>query len=279
MKNLFKPEMIKLALSFLVLLLIVKLSWFVIQVLWLFVTDIDQAKDQSTKALYYRVKLTPKYVAAPVARVKKAPTRIAGRIKEIALLAIYNDEDISIITILYKKSSKVLGIGDVINGFTFEGAGNDFAMFSKEDKNYKVMLIKKGKSTSSVSDAPIKEPSEAKDKKPLGEVVNEGDIKIIDRSLLEHYANNMDDIYKNIGITEIKKGKKLDGFKINFIRKGSPFAKLGIKRNDTIKSINGQVLKSYNAAFSVYKDIKNAENLSVTVIRNNEEMELEYEIN
>jgi general secretion pathway protein C len=279
MKNLFKPEMMSLGIILLAVLLVVKLSWFVVQVLWLSVTDIDQAKDQSTKALFYRVKLTPSHVAAPVSTIIKAPSVIQGRIKEITLLAIYNDEDVSIITILYKKNSKVLGIGDVINGFIFEGAGSDFAMFSKENKNYKVMLIKKGKSSSSVSDNIVEKTSDSKEKKLLGEVVNEGDIKIIDRSLLDHYATNMDDIYKNIGITEIKKGKKLEGFKINFIKKDSPFAKLGIKRNDTIKSINGQALKSYNAAFSVYKDIKSAENLSVVVIRNNEEMELDYEIN
>jgi len=279
MKNLFKPEMISLGIILLAVLLVVKLSWFVVQVLWLSVIDIDQSKDQSTKALFYRVKLTPSHLSAPVSTIIKAPSIIQGRIKEITLLAIYNDEDISIITILYKKNSKVLGIGDIINGFIFEGAGIDFAMFSKEDKNYKVRLIKKGKSRTSVSDDIVEKTSDSKEKKPLGEVVNEGNIKIIDRSLLEYYATNMDEIYKNIGITEIKNGTKLEGFKINFIKKGSPFAKLGIKRNDTIKSINGQELKSYNAAFSVYKGIKNAENLSMVVIRNNEEMELEYEIN
>jgi general secretion pathway protein C len=279
MKNLFKPEMMKIALVWLALLLVVKLSWFVVQVLWLSVEDIDQEKDQTTKALYYRVKLGPSHKPKPIITKTKETPIIQGRIKEITLLAIYNDADISIITILYKKSSKILGIGDTVSGFVFEGAGINFAMFSKADKNYKVMLIKKGKSTSSVAKKEDKKPEKTKSNKPLGEVTNDGGSKIIDRSLLDHYANNMDDIYKNIGITELKEGKKLNGFKINFIRSGSPFAKLGIKRNDTIKAINGQELKSYNAAFSVYKDIKNAENLTVVIMRNNEEMELEYEIN
>ena len=89
----------------------------------------------------------------------------------------------------------------------------------------------------------------------------------------------MDDIYKNIGIGEIKEGKDLRGFKINFVRRDSPFAKLGIRRNDVIKSINGQEITSYNAAFGVYKNIKNVDNLSLVIIRGKEEMELEYEIN
>ena len=115
--------------------------------------------------------------------------------------------------------------------------------------------------------------------KPEGDVVDAGDHKIIDKSLIDHYAANMDDIYKNIGIKEIKKGGKIEGFSISFVRKGSPFAKLGVKRGDVIKSINGQKIDSYNAAFGVYKNISNIDNLTLVIQRGKEEMELEYEVN
>ena len=280
MKNLFKPENIKIFLSVLTFLLIIKLLWFVVQVTWLSTLDIDQAEDQSSKSLYYRVKLTPNNIAAPQKVVPKVK-KIAGSIKEIKLLAIYNATDIAVVTVEYRKKSKVLSSGDKINGFTLEGAGSNFAMFSKDDKNYKVLLTKNAKAKlnkSSIKSVPIIN-SNVKTKKVLGEVTNEGSSKIIDRSLLEHYADNMDDIYKNIGIAEIKEGKDLKGFKINFVRKNSPFSKLGIRRNDVIKSINGQEITSYNAAFGVYKNIKNVDNLSLVIIRGKEEMELEYEIN
>jgi general secretion pathway protein C len=280
MKNLFKPENIKLFLVVLTFLLIIKLLWFVVQVTWLSALDIDQAEDQSSKSLYYRVKLTPNNTAAPQKVVPKVK-KIAGSIKEIKLLAIYNATDIAVVTVEYRNKSKVLSSGDKINGFTLEGAGSNFAMFSKDDKNYKVLLAKNAKAkrnTSSIKSVPITN-SKVKAKKVLGEVTNEGSAKIIDRSLLDHYADNMDDIYKNIGIAEIKEGKDLKGFKINFVRKDSPFSKLGIRRNDVIKSINGQEITSYNAAFGVYKNIKNVDNLSLVIIRGKEEMELEYEIN
>ena len=281
MKNLFKPEMIKWLISGLVFLLILKLLWFIVQITLLSAVDIDQEEDHSSKALYYRVKLTPNEAPAPQ---KIAPVRrkVAGSIKEITLLAIYNASDISVITVEYKHKSKVLSSGDVINGFTLEGAGSDYAMFSKNDKNYKVLLDKKSKTSGSVGiikSVPTVAKPKSTEKKPLGEVTNEGSVKIIDRSLLDHYAENMDDIYKNIGISEIKDGKDLKGFKINFVRRDSPFAKLGIRRNDVIKSINGQEIKSYNAAFNVYKNIKNVDDLSLVIQRGKEEMELDYEIN
>jgi len=278
MKNLFKPENIKIFLALLTFLLIIKLLWFVVQVTWLSALDIDQAEDQSSKSLYYRVKLTPNNAAAPE-KVEPTVKKVVGSIKEIKLLAIYNAADIAVVTVEYRHKSKVLGSGDKINGFTLEGAGNNFAMFSKNDKNYKVLLDKNAKANkSSIKKVPTTD-SKVKVKKVLGEVINEGASKIIDRSLLEHYADNMDDIYKNIGIAEIKEGKDLKGFKINFVRKDSPFSKLGIRRNDVIKSINGQEITSYNAAFGVYKNIKNVDNLSLVIMRGKEEMELEYEIN
>jgi len=281
MKNLFKPEMLKLLISGLVFLLILKLLWFIVQITWLSAVDIDQEEDHSSKSLYYRVKLTPNEAPAPQ-KVAPVVRKVAGSIKEITLLAIYNASDISVITVEYKHKTKVLSSGDVINGFTLEGAGSNYAMFSKDDKNYKVLLDTKSKKTGSIGVIKSVSPEikhKSTGKKPLGEVTNEGSVKIIDRSLLDHYADNMEDIYKNIGISEIKDGKNLKGFKINFVRRDSPFAKLGIRRNDIIKSINGQEIKSYNAAFNVYKNIKNVDDLSLVIQRGKEEMELDYEIN
>ena len=88
----------------------------------------------------------------------------------------------------------------------------------------------------------------------------------------------MKDIYKNIGIAEMKDGEALKGFWITFVRKDSPFEKLGLKRDDVIKSFNGKEINSYNAAFSIFKNIQNIENATLVIQRGSEEMELEYEI-
>ncbi len=280
MKNLFKPELIKTATALLTFLLVIKLLWFVIQVAFLPAESIDQPVAQETKGLYYRVKLTPNNATVSTTTTKPVIKKIVGSIKDIKLLAIYNDSDISVVTVEHKAKTKVLATGDEINGFTLEGAGSNFAVFSKDNKNYKITLDKKATGSSYQSSITPATPKPATTpQKVIGEVTNEGAAKIIDRSLLEHYANNMDDIYKNIGISEIKEGKDLKGFKINFVRKDSPFAKLGVRRGDVIKSINGKEINSYNAAFSVYKNIKDIDNLSLVIIRGKEEMELEYEIN
>ncbi|HFQ60866.1 MAG TPA: PDZ domain-containing protein [Epsilonproteobacteria bacterium] len=279
MKHLFKPEVFKGIFGVLVLFLLIKILWFVVEVLWLPTTGVDQAARKGSKALYYRVKLTPNQAAAPVTNTVKRPVKQAGSIKEIKLLAIYNASDATVVTAAYKSKTKVLSRGENINGFVLEGAGNNFATFSKQSKTYKVYLVKEKSSGISAVKTISTTGPKSKSAAPKGDVADAGDHKIIDRSLLDHYAKNMDDIYKNIGIGEVRKGKDLAGFRITFVRKDSPFAKLGIRRDDVIKSINGQEINSYNAAFGVYKNIQDIDNLTLVIQRGKEEMELEYEIN
>jgi type II secretion system protein C len=277
MKHLFKPQVVKGLWALLILLLVVKSVWFFVAVLWLPTSGVDHVENKGGKALYYRVKLSPN--GAPAPTTSKKPVQTAGSIKDIKLLAIYNASDVTVVTVEHKRKTTVLAKGEAINGFVLEGAGNNYATFSKNAKIYKITLIISTKGDTSIKSAKPSPVTTSSRNKVEGDVVDAGDHKIIDKSLIDHYATNMDDIYKNIGIKEIKKAGKLEGFSISFIRKGSPFAKLGVKRGDVIKAINGQKIDSYNAAFGVYKNISNIENLTLVIERGKEEMELEYEVN
>ena len=277
MKHLFKPQVVKGLWSLLILLLVVKMVWFVVEVLWLPTIGVEHVAEKGGKALYYRVKLSPNEAPAPT--TTKKPVQTAGSIKDIKLLAIYNASDVTVVTVEHKRKTTVLSKGEAINGFVLEGAGNTYATFSKNGKTYKINLIISTKDDRSItSSKPVSVPAPSK-KKVEGDIVDAGDHKIVDKSLIDHYGKNMDDLEKNIGIKEIKNGNDLQGFSIAFIRKGSLFEKLGVKRGDVIKAINGQTIDSYEAAFNVYKNISNINNLTLVIERDKEEMELEYEVN
>jgi general secretion pathway protein C len=251
--------------------------WFVVEVLWLPTIGVEHVAEKGGKALYYRVKLSPNEAPAPT--TTKKPVQTAGSIKDIKLLAIYNASDVTVVTVEHKRKTTVLSKGEAINGFVLEGAGNTYATFSKNGKTYKINLIISTKGERSItSSKPVSVPAPSK-KKVEGDIVDAGDHKIVDKSLIDHYGKNMDDLEKNIGIKEIKNGNDLQGFSIAFIRKGSLFEKLGVKRGDVIKAINGETIDSYEAAFNVYKNISNIDNLTLVIERDKEEMELEYEVN
>jgi len=280
MKHLFKSKGFKNLIGILLILLIAKLTWLSIGMLWLSSDGVDHEKKSRNKSLYYRVKLTPNEASAPVKAPVKAPV---GSIRDIKLIAVYNASDTTVVTVEYKRKTKILGRGDTINGFVLEGGGSTYAIFTKDAKSYRVDLLKPKNSDASKSSIKVSSHSKKKvlsePEKVEGEIVDAGDHRIVDKSLISHYANNMDDIYKNIGITDLKEGNKVVGFKISFVKRGSPFAKLGLKRGDIIKSVNGEEINSYNAAFNAYGNIKDVENLTLVIIRGKKEMELEYEIN
>jgi len=284
MKPLFKSQVFRNILRILLLLLAVKLVWLVVELTWLSFFGVDHKEKISGKSLYYRVKLSPNEAAVPT-KVPDGSVQIAGSIKDITLKAVYNSSDTTVVTIEYKQKTKVLGRGDAINGFTLTGGGSNYATFTKDAKTYRVDLVKPKKASASSSSI---KPSRAfrmrplgkstKPKKVEGEIIDAGDHKLVDRSLLDYYSKNIDDIYKNIGIRESKKDGKTQ-FKITFVRRGSPFAKLGVERGDIIKSLNGQEISSEAVAFQILKDAGSLENVTLVVQRGKEEMELEYEIN
>ncbi len=286
MKPPFKPHHFKAFVSVLVLLLIVKILWFVVQVLWLPKSGIDQPKEQNGKALYYRVKLAPNDLPPP-RKVSKSTNSQRGSINEIKLLALYNAKDATVVTVTYQGRSKVLAKGENINGFVLKGAGMNYATFARDGQKYKLYLDKtKGQIPTSVVQ-PTKPKSVAKKPQPKkpkaasksGEIKDLGDRRVIDRSLVDYYKKNYDEIGRNIGVAESKGGNGLNGFKITFVRRGSDFAKLGLRRNDVIKAINGQPINSYKAAMDLYRRMDTIDNMTFTIERGNKEMELEYEVN
>jgi len=259
----------------LVVFALVKLVYVLIESFLLPSSGINHTVDSKIKPLYYRVKLDKQeYVASK--GTKKKPI---SSIKDIKLIAIYTSSDTVVVTVIYRGKTKVLTKGDKINGFKLVSGTSSYALFEKNGKSYKVDLIKhRTNSRSSIEFiSNSTRTNNVQKQQPQEELMDDGEPNVIKKDVFKHFVNNMDDIYKNIGIREIKQGdKKL--FKVAFIRRGSAFAKLGIRRGDIIKSINGQTIDSYNAAFMAYRSIKDADSLDVVVMRNNKELELEYEI-
>ena len=75
-------------------------------------SGVDHVEEKGGKALYYRVKLSPN--GAPAPTTDKKPVQIAGSIKDIRLLAIYNASDVTVVTVEYKRKTKVLAKGPVV---------------------------------------------------------------------------------------------------------------------------------------------------------------------
>ncbi len=217
---------------------------------------------------------------------KQAPvvTQVpATDINALKLLAVYRSRDIVVVTILQGSLTKVLSKGDTFEGYRLEDATAREAIFTKDGKNYRIELVKA--QTNGTSSVNYPKSSQAKPvpvavpNKGATNIRTEDDITTVDRNLFTHYRKNMDEIWKNIGIGEAKENGQTVGFRVNFIKRDSDFAKLGLRRGDIIQSVNGIKVDGLDKAMAVYKEMENMEDIAITIKRGDETMELDYAVN
>jgi len=264
------------------IMVLVKMIWLAVSFLFLPKSGLEHVEKSSLKPLYYPIKLAS---SSPTIRQKPKkvikPVKKVGNMQGYTLLAIYNASDRLVVTISKSNKTKVLAKGEDINGFVLTSAGMDYAIFTKGGKEFELSLKgSKGKSSShsKASITPHKTVPNAKKEESKIVEADDGTTKVVSKGLLTSYTKNVDKVWKDIGIGDYKVNGKLQGFKVNFIKRGSDFEKLGLRKGDILTAINGQELNSYNAAFGFFKEIDSIENLTLNIKRNNQEMELEYEI-
>jgi len=263
-------------------LLIAKASWVALEYKLLPKSGINNENIKEVKPLYYRYSLASKKDKPKVINthktVKKAPPPPKPlEIKKFVLDGVYVSKSVKLASINYKTKKVVLGIGEELEGFKLKDVGLDFALFTKDGKDYKVE-IKKDKN--SKSPAPVYHtntaPSAKKEKK--NKITKDGDTRVIPKNLFNKYKGNIAEIQKNISVLPFYQGKKLKGFRVNFVRANSEFSQLGLKRGDIITAINGEELNNFNVPMRYFNNIDSLTAATITVKRGNETKELEYEV-
>jgi general secretion pathway protein C len=197
-------------------------------------------------------------------------------LKNIKLKAIYATKDTKGWTVLTNKNNitHILHTNEKFKKYTLMKVFANYVIFSKDKKEYVVQLQKKSKIIH-IKDEVISNYNTKYDEN----IIALDDKLSIKRAYLNSYINNSDKIWKSISVKENKNSlNQIDGFKVTRIKKNSVFNSLGLKKGDIIKTVNNIKLKSYNDAFKIYKKINNIKDLNMKIIRDNENMELNYEI-
>jgi general secretion pathway protein C len=197
---------------------------------------------------------------APV--VKKAPVY---KLDNLNLQGLYDDPKNPFIAVEDKKKITLVGLNESFKGYKLIDVKPDRAIFDKKGRHYELLFKEKELKKGSIS---VAEP----------EIIQDDAAVFIKRKEIKHYAKNFDAIWKNIKIKEIIKKKRLKGFEVTWVKKGSLFAKLGLMKGDIIVGVNGKTLKSVSQVFKIYNNMDKMDSLKLKIMRNNQEKELEYEV-
>lgn len=173
------------------------------------------------------------------------------------------------ITIENGDNSFILSQGENIDGYVLSKLFKSYVIFEKSQKEYKLEMKEKD----NISYELTEDTDDIKQN-----IIVKDDLVKVNRTYLNSYVQNIDKVWNNIAINEKKVGNKIEGFEVLKVNQDSVFAKLGLKAGDVIKSINNNSLNSYADAFNVYNNIGDTRYLNIEILRNNEVVELNYEI-
>ncbi len=212
-----------------------------------------------------------KQATQPTTEEEKVLASFGPNISNMVLKGLFRRKDGGMVIIALKSkpnASDVIGIGDVFEGYTLKKVLKNGALFMKNSQTYSLYFSEE-KQEDRYSSRPNRSA-------PIEDDADE--IKQVSKADIFKYAKNPKSIWKDIGIVEVKEKGKIKGFKVTRIKANTPFARLGLRKNDLIIKANNKTLTSYKDAIAIYKGIDKLEALELVVIRNNKETEINYEI-
>jgi general secretion pathway protein C len=100
----------------------------------------------------------------------------------------------------------------------------------------------------------------------------------IARSEVDSALENMSQLFTQIRAVPHFEGGQSIGFRLFAIRRGSLFDRIGLKNGDIITNINGTEMNDPGRAVALIQELRDATNLKVNVIRNQQPQEISYNI-
>lgn len=258
----------------------VKLAWVAIAYLYLPEQGRSIESGRAKSALHYRYRFASDVALPKVKSPVKKPIQRRVSIKDMQLVGIYSSANSCIVTLLKKGKSHILSNGDEIDGFVLKRASAKEAYFEKSGKTYTLRLLEeKRKNNASTGIIEPVRPSDPQSTQEADKEISSRDgVKLIPRGLLKSYVFDMQKAMRDIGLRPVRRAGQMLGYKVRFIRRGSPLNKLGLRRGDIIKAINGEDIVDFSGPMGILKTADTIEGATITVIRKNEEKELEYEV-
>jgi len=279
MKQIINSKHLSTLIFILSIIVVIKLLWVTASVLLLPKSGVEFQESAKLQKLYYRVRLTNNAKAIVPVKPKNVPKKNqVSSMRGYKLLGLYHSKETLVVTVEKSRKTTILSKGESTkDGFKLVSAGQNYALFEKNKEQFKLSLVssKSTKGTQTVT-APTRTAPKASQKSSTA-IVDDGEVKRIPKQLLTSYTKDTEKIWKDVGLAQYKKNGKPYGFKINFVKKGSDMEQLGLKRGDILTAVNAEPL-NLSTAMGFFNTINTMDNLTLTVERNGQSEDMEYEI-
>lgn len=191
-------------------------------------------------------------------------------IEQIYLRGIYATPKRGFIVVAKKANpsqTTIISLGEEYEGFVLHSILRSSVLFYKNAKEYILELESVGSNKQQALQGEKKQNATESDKVDIS------------KDDISYFKKNPEEIWKEISISELKDGEEMRGFEVKDIKKGSKFESLGLKKGDVIVKVNNVALKSYKDAIEIYENVGDISGIALSVLRDNQEVELVYEVN
>jgi len=182
----------------------------------------------------------------------------------MVLKGLYGEGSKGFAIIALKKSpvkTSIVSVGEIYSDYKLKFILKDAVIFTKNHKEYKLMIKKDNK----LKESYVKQVKE-----------EDNSVRKVSNQDIQHYVKNPDAIWKEISIEQLPHNK---GFEIRRVKEHSKMAALGLKKGDIMIRANNRDLLSYKDAIDLYQQLNTLQVIQIVVLRNNQEKEFVYEIN
>ncbi len=236
--------------------------------------DLHSFKGQNL-GYHYSLNFSNKILQSGTIQPQVVQIEATNRIKDIKLKGTYLDDVDSFIVIEDHLGTTFLYKGDRYVGYTLKEIYDNRAIFEKSGKNYDLVIDEDEQKPThqSFKKSAVENKNYTNDAQESFEPVT------IPREEVNSYIKNPNKIWQNIRIQELRKNGQIDGFRVNYVKRGSFFDTSGLKSGDIIKSIDGNEIHSLSDVMKYYNNINNLDGLALTVLRGDNMVDLEFNIN
>ena len=113
----------------------------------------------------------------------------------------------------------------------------------------------------------------------LGEIEHPSEHRwVVKKDIVRKAAENASQILSQLYLTPYYSKGKMEGFLINGIKSGSIATQVGIRVNDIVKKVNGEMLDSPRKIFKLYRQLRHLPSVQLEVERNGETLQLTYDL-
>ena len=99
---------------------------------------------------------------------------------------------------------------------------------------------------------------------------------VVNRKDLQESLKNINELLTQVRIRPHFKDGRSDGLSITRIRRGSVFAKLGLRNGDIVQEINGRSITSPDDVLALYEQMNSGTPMSLEITRRNQQRTINY---